>query len=493
MPPNRNYAVLIAVDHTDDRALHGPEFATAGVRALKAALEVLGFSRKNLSVLTGKGAVRAAVEARLDSLFERAREHPGRLLLYYSGPGFNCGGLNYLACRDTTIADLEGTGIDLDRLIQRIRNIPFPQIQIFLDAAFRASPLPLSEEAIERSMEDDERLVVFASGRFGEPTYSIPGRKLGVWVRHVVQALSGAAPEALTDEGVLTAGSLQTFLSEQVPRTLRDSYADRRKRQSPWLGGALQSGEMTIADFSATSGRGKFAFGSLAANVREFVFRRQDRSKVKSLSGFRQGLHHSPKWSSRQADAFVAKIAHGEIEADVAARFAEIRQGLAYRRRQIEIHSPDEGDASIRTPDFQYTVSVRLDGDDPTSVLITRELSDLRRPEILGEEPFARIFDGSFDSVRLILDRAIEVEDLVDSAESSRLPVTYPPDCSTCTIHAADGATIEVARDGVVLKYPGVRSLEHLTRGLDQIMRLVPRTSSLPGPSASRARSAEST
>ena len=203
------------------------------------------------------------------------------------------------------------------------------------------------------------------------------------------------------------------------------------------------------------------------------------------LSGFKQGIHHSPKWSSRQAESFVAGIAAGEIEEDLSSKFTEIRQNLAYRRRQIEIRHSNEGDASIRTPDFQYNVRVELD-EDPAIVLFTRELSDIHRPEILGDARLAQTFDAEFDSVWLAFERSIDVEDLIDLAESNRLPVTYPIDCSSCIIKATDGATIRITATQLVLKYPGKQTLERLSRGLDQVMHLFPRSNALPAPRQGR-------
>lgn len=494
MSPIRNYAVLIGVEHGVDQAMPGPDFAAADVRALKNVLEKIGYLRKDTIVLAGKGATKTAVEARLQSLFDRAHTHPGSLFFYYAGPGFSVDGINYLACRDTSADDLEGTSIGLDGLLRLIGQAPFSQVQFYLDAGTSTSPAssmagsraisPLSEESLTTSIAAAERLVLFSACRFHEPSYASLNLKHGIWAYHVLEALSGKAPELLTEAGSLSARSLQDFLDERIPRTLRDTYNDRRKRQTPWLGGENQE-DFRVADLMAIAGRSTPSFGALAAVVKDFSFRRQERIRVKTLSGFRQGLHHSPKWSSRQAEEFVARIAHGEIEADLDARFAEIRQNLGYRRRQVEVRPPGDGDASIRTPDFQYTISVALD-EDPALVVITRELSDIHRPEILADERLARTFDETFDSVRLIFDRPIEIEDLVDLAEASRMPVAYPPDCSSCTIQAADGATIRVTGSHLLLRYPGGRTLERLTRGLDQIIHLFPKSDSLPAPSTRR-------
>lgn len=491
MPPIRNYAVLIGVEHGVDQAMSGPDFAAADVRALKTTLETIGYSRKDMCVLAGKGAAKTAVEARLHSLLERAQTHPGSLLFYYAGPGFSVDGINYLACRDTSPDDLEGTSIGLDGLLREIGQAPFSQVQIYLDAgtnssssaSLEGSPAisPLSEKSLEASLAGVEHLVLFSACRFHEPSYASLKLKHGIWAYHVLEALSGKAPEILTEAGFLSARSLQDLLDERVPRTLRDTYNDRRKRQTPWHGGSSQE-KFLVADLTSIAGRSTPSFSALAAVVKDFSFRRQERIRVKTLSGFRQGLHHSPKWSNRQAEEFVARIAHGEIEADLNARFAEIRQNLGYRRRQVEVRPPGDGDASIRTPDFQYTISVGLD-EDPALVVITRELSDVHRPEILADDRLARTFDETFDSVRLSFDRPIDVEDLVDLAEAGRMPVAYPPDCSSCTIQAADGATIRVTGSHLLLRYPGGQTLERLTRGLDQIIHLFPKSDSLPAPS----------
>jgi hypothetical protein len=458
---------------------------------MKATLEGLGYLRKDILVLAGRGATRAAVEARLTTFLARADASPGTLFVYLAAPGFGLHESNFLACQDSTSDDPEGSGINLEWILHEFQRRTFTSIQIYLDCGWHQSEevtggsdlslSALSAELLEQSVKDARNLVVFSACRFPEPSYSDRRKKRGIWARHLLDAFSGDEPQLIDEDGILRAGTLQRYLADRVPQTLRNTFTDRRKTQTPWclLG---RSSDLALAKISIESKQSGALLDSMTTFARGISFTRQDRERVKELSGFRQGLHHAPRWSSRQAEEFVARIALGEIEDDIANRFAEIRQSMGYRRRQMEVRSPEGGIASIRTPDFEYTISVSLD-EDPSFVMVTRELSDLRDPRIVLDERMSSTFDGVFDSARVDFDAPIEVEDFIDLAESRGLKVTYPPDCQSCMIEASEGATVRVGPTALAIKYRAAQTLERLVRGVAQFVR--PNTSDLALPSSS--------
>jgi hypothetical protein len=492
MSSPRKYAILIGVEASRELGLKGPDHASADARAMKAMLEGLGYLRRDIIILAGRGATRSAVESRLTTLLARGEAAPGSLFVDLAMPGYSVQGENFLACHDSTPDDPEGSSIKLDWLIQEIRQRPYTTVQIYLDCGWNQSEeearqsasgfSPLSSESLERSVRDARNLVVFSASRFHEPSYSDRRGKCGIWARHVLDAFSGHEPQLIDADGILRAGDLQRYLADRVPQTLRNTFADRRKTQSPWslLG---RSSDTALAKLPIVSKRSGSLLDSMTTFARGISFTRQDRERVKDLSGFRQGLHHAPRWSSRQAEEFVARIALGEIEEDIANRFAEIRQTLAYRRRQMETRSPEGGIASIRTPDFEYTISVSLD-EDPAFVVLTRELSDLRDPRIVLDERMASTFDGVFDSARVDFDAPIDIEDLIDLAESRSLKVSYPPDCRSCIIESIEGATVQVGPTTLVLRYRASQTLERLVRGVSQFVR--PNANDLALPSSSK-------
>ena len=113
---------------------------------------------------------------------------------------------------------------------------------------------------------------------------------------------------------------------------------------------------------------------------------------------------------------------------------------------------------------------------------MTRELSDIHRPDILGDERLARVFDEVFATIRLAFDRSIEVEDLIDLAESRGMSIEYPPDCSSCTVRSSDGATVKITATSLSLGFQTPQPLSRLIRGLEQILHLFPGKDPLTSP-----------
>jgi hypothetical protein len=181
-----------------------------------------------------------------------------------------------------------------------------------------------------------------------------------------------------------------------------------------------------------------------------------------------------PKWGGTRAEEWVAKIVQGDIERELAEIHESIRANMVYIRKQLEVFPAEGGFGSIRTPDFQYTISVGLH-DDFTQALFTSELSDVRHPDVLSDDGFTEIFDGSFEAIRLSFEKSINVEDLIDKAEAKRLPVDYPPDCSSCRFEAADGGTVRVTEEHLTLSYARAKSLKQLTTGLGLAIRNLPK------------------
>jgi hypothetical protein len=218
--------------------------------------------------------------------------------------------------------------------------------------------------------------------------------------------------------------------------------------------------------------------------AKDFVLRSEERIAVRSLSGFKPGVHHLPKVLDRRAEDWVAEIAQAELEADLARTHESLRASMSYTRKQVEVIPSREGFGSIRTPDFQYTISVTLD-EDVARAVFTREVSEIRHPDILADPGFATVFDNTFDSIRLLFGRRIDVEDLIDKAEAKQVPVDYPHDCSTCRFKVSDRGIISVTQHHLALTYPSGKPVSQLMTALREALRMLPKAhgpKSLPRP-----------
>src|SRR5204863_8467 len=85
-----------------------------------------------------------------------------------------------------------------------------------------------------------------------------------------------------------------------------------------------------------------------------------------------------------------------------------------------------EGRAAIRTPDFDYHVSVCLDPADPTAVLWQRQVTHLQNADALYGPAFQAVFGSLFTELAFESPAPTDVEELIDQIEEKR-PVGASP------------------------------------------------------------------
>src|SRR5439155_66101 len=121
------------------------------------------------------------------------------------------------------------------------------------------------------------------------------------------------------------------------------------------------------------------------------------------------------------ARKYVNRSARPDIKADLDATFDMIREQFGYKRKDLEASAERDGLGFIRTPDFEYTVSVALNADDPAEVIWRREVGRLSDPDFVRSEPFAAVFGAAFD--RLVFEFAlpVNVAEFVDRIEERPL------------------------------------------------------------------------
>lgn len=157
------------------------------------------------------------------------------------------------------------------------------------------------------------------------------------------------------------------------------------------------------------------------------MLRGETRARVKSLSGYRK-FHRLPDRVNAGSCAFVGELASEDVKADVDAVYTAVREGLGYKRRDVE-GSADRGSGLVRTPDFEYSVSVDLCDDDPTTLVWRREVAGIREPKVVLDRPFQRIFAEKFDTLVFEFTRPFDLEAWVDHIEEEapeRVEVAAP-------------------------------------------------------------------
>jgi hypothetical protein len=430
-----------------DPAIRPARHVAADATAFAEALSQLGVSAERQIVLVNTAATKTVLESKL----RRFRPHMRRddtLAVYIAGQAFSADGDNYVVAHDTQADDLVATAMPLRAVVDSSAGTA-GHIAYFLDLRpLREFPEPftdLDESELQNLFGDSRRAAAFVSRSAGEESHAADALKHGVWAHLLLQALAGNAPAALDDER-LTPRSLQRYLADELPRTLRqvlESPAD----QTPMLFGRPPAG-WTLADLGPTFRSRRGVLGGEGQRLESISLRSETRQRVKDLTGF-QKTHTVPDRVRPATERFAAAVAHDDIQADLDAVYAAVREHLGYKRKDVTLTPATEGAGSLRTPDFDYRVTVALVEDDPSRVVWRRDVTNFRRSDVLHRREFQRAFGNAFQVLSFEYAKSLDVAGLVDRFEDA-------PATGVRIRCAADGSWCEVELAG----FPGTLRVE---------------------------------
>jgi formylglycine-generating enzyme required for sulfatase activity len=245
----RSFAMLIGVDRYqfEGGALPTLKCAVSDVGAISRALvNVGGFPRENILLLTNEEATRARISAAFGQLrlqIERLRRERSsaktRFLFYFSGHGLigttQGADRTFLATFDTDPNNPGFTGLgwnDLDDLIAT--NIAPDQHLRLIDCCHAAGLAPgakggkkLTIEFVVDAVARTEGQGVLFSCQRDELAWERREGNLSVFATALVDGLNGAAPDT---HGIVYLSSLVDYLADRVPA---DAMKERGVRQTP--------------------------------------------------------------------------------------------------------------------------------------------------------------------------------------------------------------------------------------------------------------------
>lgn len=401
----------------------------ADIVAVAAALTRLGVV--DVTQLLGPQASKSAIESRVRKL--AAATQPGDVVWFvYAGSAFASGVEGYLECADTLDDDRRATSLALAD-IYRALTASGAKLRFLLDA----TGVP-DDEPLHLFPAHEDNILLVAAG-FGEPSQAAGGHRL--WLQRVADALGGKVPEALAD-GELSADSLQAWLMEELPRVIRKAIAQPLP-QTPRIYGSPGVILARVAAAMAESPRLNLK------QLKRIVFRGEKRDAVKNLAGFAKGFK-LPEAATPSSQKWMHRLAADDLRAQIEETYNTLREHLGFKRKDLETTLAGEGVGFIRTPKFDYTLSVALDADDPTSVIWRREVSQIKNVDVLRTEAFQRVFAGTLDTLEFEFEKPIDVEALIDRIEDEPPPgvkVRVASDASTCDIAVQGfGGRIHVER-----------------------------------------------
>jgi hypothetical protein len=394
-----------------DAYLHagfGPvPYAEATVKSLAAA-----FTPKP-TLLLGHSATKTLIESRL-RLFKQSAKSGDTLLLIVRGHGTFANGASRLLAWDSMPDDLPGTTVPLAMLAKELASSKASHVVLLLDV--ETTNEPWNPEEIEEIALSSAKLTILSSCEPGETSHVLASRTSSVWAAAIVEALSGRAPKAVDAKKHLTAASLQKWLGSELPRLLR-TQGQGKPRQNARLDGDATA---VLADLGPLL---KNQAGSTldAERLKRLAFRGDRAGRLRDLAGFRKTFR-IPETPTNAVQRFIARCAGEDIQADLDLVFALSRDHFGYRRKDVETAIDADGRGTVRTPDFEYAVSVRLDAADTTRVVWRRELSQLHDPGFLKSPGFATAFGDMFDLLAFEFAKPFDVVAFVDQMEEVPIP-----------------------------------------------------------------------
>jgi hypothetical protein len=394
-----------------DAYLHGGfgpvPYAEASAKSLAAA-----FAPKP-TLLLGHSTTKALIESRV-RLFKQSAKSGDTLILIFRGHGIAANGANRLLAWDSMTDDLPGTSVPLAFFTRELASSKASHIVLMLDV--ESGSEPWNPEELEELALGSANLTLLSSCEPGETSHVLASRTSSVWAAAIVEALAGRAPKALDAKKFLTAGSLHKWLGQELPRLLRTQGQGKPKQTARLDGDATA----VLADLGPLL-KNKGGSTLDADRLKRIAFRGDRAGRLRDLAGFRKTFR-IPETPTNAVQRFIARCAEADIQADLDLIFALSRDHFGYRRKDVETAIDADGRGTVRTPDFEYAVSVRLDAADTTRVVWRRELSQLHDPGFLKSAGFATAFGDMFDLLAFEFARPFDVASFVDQMEEVPVP-----------------------------------------------------------------------
>ncbi|HTN77194.1 MAG TPA: caspase family protein [Pirellulaceae bacterium] len=476
-------SIFIALEnYADSKQITDIKYSATDARALATILEQHGCDASHRELLINSEATKTSIESAIRTTLKQLTKDD-TLYLFYAGHGYSQSGESFITCYDTRLADLEPTSIPLSWLLQQLKKAKCQRVVIFLDACHGALSEHLDPLDNYAAWDDAELREYFDSAKQSvcltpcgtdERSHSSSQLKHGIWTHHLLQAFAGKSPAALQGSQ-LTAKSLQSYLTSEVPATLRTSAP--LGVQTPRMFGAAHE-KIVLADLAELLAQRKGSQQLSAEQVKDSILMAESINSVKRSPGFAKSKgHFIPEQHNSRAQLFINELASADIKEDVERIRAALKQAFRFTRVQLSVKNLGEGAATITTPFFNYNVSVEQDPDDPGSILWRRSVDGIIDPEKVLSKAFEQVFAELFDTVALSLRDKVDLDQLIDDIEaidSDEIAVDYDEDeaITACVVRIkGHSLSIKITPRSFSVVHPKAAAPKRLLQSLFEVQR----------------------
>ena len=384
-PIRRIVAVVVALEHYRGGDLPEVEFAHADADAFAAVLrsmfadlpaddvEINVFKDSDAS-LTG---LKNELGYRLSGLAE-----DDLFVFYYAGHGFHGAGGNRLSAYDTSRTNVADTSLNLrEVLLEPLSQSECRRSLLFIDACAEQfqDVVPsrdvisnLDAEEVERFLESGWYCGVFLSCSPREKSYPSAALRHGIWTHFLLEALSGRAEEALTDDRWLTDTGLRDYLKQEVRRYITRETSLRGRQTPQAILSASNSFRIRHVPRPPSVPADAALIGIRMKNNSEFL-EGVETGAISRLNGFRKGLHTVPKDINESAESWCHRLLTDQVAEELQDYYERARAALQLRRRDVR-KEDDSGSGNLDTQAFRYSIETGQNPDDPAEYILRRRL-----------------------------------------------------------------------------------------------------------------------
>jgi hypothetical protein len=447
-------ALIVGIEHYLDDGISSVPHAHTDATAFAHTLQAHGFDEADQHLLLNTQATKTQLDHHI-SLFLRGVQQDDTLFVYFAGHGLAINSQNYMLCHDSIPSRIDTTSIAIHDLLTEMHSSPCQRIALFLDCGHggpeldgttRSGLTAMDDEELTAFIESSEYHAVFSACRSDETSHSSDSLGHGIWAYHLIEALSGAAPDAC-EATLITATSLQDYLSRSVPLTWRKVHTGRCEQTPRLL--SMQNQTFIIGDIGPILAQQ--AEDAIPMQLDKVSLTHLSGGNVRSLSGFHSG-HRVPDRVSSSCERFIHTLAAEELQELIDDTRQSLRTNMGYKRRDITVEPTVDGHARIITPDFDYTITITQNTAEPRDYVLEQWVGNFQNNTLITDERFTATFGHRFDTLIFEPTDSINVTDVVDQIEDSPTQglslQDYDDDCTYCTISI-------VGLDGHIQVEPG--------------------------------------
>jgi hypothetical protein len=192
---SNDIAVIIGIEKY--RSIPTTEFAAADAAMVRDYLRALGIPERNIEFLANERATHSDIRKIVETKLPNIVKPDSRVIVYYAGHGspHPTNGTAYLVPYDGDPAYLADTAYSIDRLYEKLAQLPAKEVLVVLDACFSGSggrsvlPPTARSLVVRPKIAPKERLIVLSSTQDNQITTTLPEMQHGLFTYFFLRAL----------------------------------------------------------------------------------------------------------------------------------------------------------------------------------------------------------------------------------------------------------------------------------------------------------------